>query len=391
MRSLKGLDLKGKTVLLRTNFDVPVKAGKILDDSRIKESIPTIKYLLKKKSKVLIVTHLGRPEKKDKKFSLEPVARKLKKLLGVPVIFLPDILRKNVKEKIKKSSVKSVILFENIRFYDEEKTNNFQFTKKISELADLYVNDAFPVCHRSHASVDAITRYLPSYAGISLEKEVLELSKIKDTPTHPFVVVIGGAKVSDKIGIILSLAKKADYILIGGAAANIMLKASGYKLGSSLIEEKALSFASKILDLDLDNIILPIDAICAESLDATKMEIIDIPSIPKELCSSPFSIYDIGPKTIIKWQDIIKTAKTVFWSGPLGVFEYPLFAKGTKTIARAISKNLGETVVGGGDTVSAISNFRIKRFSHISTAGSAMLQYIAGEELPGLRALDRKI
>lgn len=389
MKSIKQANLKGKTVILRTNFDVPIKKGRILDDSRIKESILTIKYLLRKKAKVLIITHLGRPNGKEKKYSLMPIAKRLKKLLKAPVIFMSDILGKNIKEKIEKSDPKNIIMFENIRFYDEEKSNNFNFAEKISLLGNLYINDAFPVSHRAHASVSAITRYLQSFTGLSLERELRELSRIKDNPHHPFVVLIGGVKISDKIEVILNLAKRADYILIGGASANVFLKSEGYGLGDSLVEDKALALAAKILAKYSDKVILPIDVVVSPSLNSKKAGTVNIPSIPSKICEPPQAVYDIGPKTIIKWQDIIKTARTIFWSGPLGVYEKALFSRGTKMIARAIAKNPNETVIGGGDTVSAISRLKVKRFSHISTAGGAMLQYIAGEELPGLEALKR--
>ena len=390
MRSIKEANVKGKTVLLRTSFDVPLKNGRITDDSRIKESIKTIKYLLRNKAKVLIVAHLGRPKGKEKKFSLKPVFLRLKKLLKVPVVFLPDILDAKVPEKISKLNSKEVVLFENIRFYEEEEKNNFQFAKTIAQLADIFVNNDFPTAHHSNASFEAIARYLPSFCGLSFEKEIKELSKIKDNPGHPFVVVIGGIKVSDKIGVISNLARKADYILVGGASANTLFKAEGYKLGDSLIEEKTLGQAFKIIKSVGEKITLPIDLVISSSLKSKKSQIIDVPSVPSQITNSPSAIYDIGPKTIIKWEDIIKTAKTIFWSGPLGTFEHPLFSKGTKEIARAISRNSHETVVGGGDTISAISHFKIKKFTHISTAGGAMLKYVSGEELPGIKALARR-
>ncbi len=389
MRSTKEANVEGKTVLLRTDFDVPIKSGRILDDSRIKESIPTIKYLLRNKAKVLIITHLGRPNEREKKFSLAPVARRLKKLLNMPVIFISDILDKKTKDKIESERAGAVVLFENIRFYEEETKNNFKFAETISLLGDVYINDAFPVSHRAHASVDAVTRYLPSFAGLALEREIKELSKIKNTPHHPFVVVVGGVKISDKIGVILNLAKIADYILIGGASANVFLKVEGFGLGDSLVEDRAKELVLKILRKYSDKIVLPIDVVVSSSLNSKKTETVDITSIPSKICEPPQAVYDIGPKTLIKWQDIIKTAKTIFWIGPVGVFEKPLFSKGTRMIARTISLSSGETVVGGGDTVSALDLFRIKKFSHISTAGSAMLQYISGEELPGLEALER--
>jgi phosphoglycerate kinase len=389
MKSIKEADLKNKTVILRTNFDVPIKNGRILDDSKIRESARTIKYLLRNKAKVLIVAHLGRPEKRDNNFSLKPVALRLKKILKKPVIFMSDILEEGVEEKIKKSDHKAVILFENMRFYEEETANNYNFAQQISKLADYFVNDDFPTSHHINASFEAITRFLPSFCGLSFEKEIKELSKIKDEPHHPFAVIIGGIKVSDKISVILNLAKKADYILIGGAAANSFLKEKGYKLGDSLVDEKSLKEVSKILQNVSSKIVLPIDVIIASSLNARKHEVVDIPSIPSEICESPYAIYDIGPKTLIKWTDIIKTARTIFWSGPLGAFEYNSFSEGTRIIARAVSRNKNETVVGGGDTIDALSMFKIKRFTHISTAGGAMLEYVAGEELPGLEALER--
>ena len=235
---------------------------------------------------------------------------------------------------------------------------------------------------------------MPSFAGLSLQNEIDELSKIKDTPHHPFVVIIGGAKVSDKIGVINNLAKKADYILIGGAAANTFLAEKGYRIGSSMYDKESLKEAHKLFNKFSSKIILPIDGVCAASLKAKKTQVVDIHSIPSPICSIPYGIYDIGPKTIIKWEDILRTARTVFWSGPLGAFEEILFSKGTKKIARAVSRVTSEgheTVVGGGDTLSALNTFKIKKFTHISTAGSAMLEFVAGNDLPGIQALERKV
>lgn len=393
MKNIKNISVKGKKVLLRTNYDVPLSgSGRIVDDFRIKESIPTIKYLVKNKAKVLIISHIGRPKgEKDKSLSLKNVSKKLKSLLNKPVIFVSDIFSEDTREKISKLKEGGIILFENIRFYEDEEKNYFQFAKNISKLADIYVNDAFAVSHRAHASVDSITRYIPSFAGLSLEKEISELSKIKDNPRHPFVVIIGGHKVSDKISVILNLIKKADYVLVGGASANTMFKAKGYGLGSSFVEDGFLRQASNILNQGGSKIILPIDVSVSQSFNSKKEKIVDVSQIPSNICQSPFSVFDIGPKTIIKWDDIIKTAKTVFWSGPLGVFENPVFAKGSKNIAKIISENKNETVIGGGDTIGALSQFKIKKFTHISTGGSAMLKYVAGEVLPGIKALERKV
>jgi 3-phosphoglycerate kinase len=391
MKNIKDIDLKGKKVLLRTNFDVPVSRGKVTDTSRIRESISTIKYLLRGGAQVYVLTHLGRPVKKDKAYSVRPVAKALEKLLRKKIFLFEEIFDEKI-SKIDPSDNSKIFMFENIRFWSEEEQNNFNFAKQLASNFDIYVNDAFPVSHRAHATVEAITRYIPSYAGLSLMREVEELSKIKDTPHHPFVVVIGGAKVSDKIGVITNLARKADYILIGGAAANTFLAQKGYKIGASRYDAESLKTVELILRKFSAKIILPIDGVCAASLKARKTHLVDINSIPSPVCSIPYGIYDIGPKTIIKWEDILKTARTVFWSGPLGAFEEASFSKGTKKIARAISQVTSEdheTIVGGGDTIAFLNHFKIKKFTHISTAGSAMLQFVGGEELPALEALER--
>lgn len=392
MKSIKEAELKNKKALMRCDFNVPIKNGKISDSSRIKKSLPTIKYLLKEKSSVFIMTHLGRPEGRDKKFSVKPVAEQLKKITKKRVYVIDNILDKKIK-KLESTEEGNIYLFENIRFWEEEEENNFNFAKEIAQNFDLYVNDAFSVSHRAHASVDAIARYLPHYAGLSLVEEIEELSKIKNTPHHPFVVIVGGAKVSDKIDVMLNLAKKADYVLAGGAVANTFLLKRGYKIGASRFDEDSLGIVSEIEKKAHTRVMLPTDAVCAASLKAAKTQIVDIHSIPSAICSIPYSIYDIGPKTIIKWEDILRTAKTVFWSGPLGVFEYSKFAHGTKKIARAISKVTSEgqeTIVGGGDTIVCLNQFKIKKFTHISTAGSAMLQFVGGKNLPGIEALERK-
>lgn len=392
MKSIKDIDLKNKKVLLRTNFDVPLKGGKVFDDSRIKESLPTIKYLLSKGAKVAIITHLGRPKGIDKNFSVSPVSARLKSLLGKKVSMEYDVLSDDVSSKVDFLDKDKVILFENIRFWSEEEQNNFNFAKKIASNFDIYINEAFPVNHRSHATLDAITRFIPAYPGFSLLKEISGLSKAKDNPHHPFVVIIGGIKVSDKIDAILNLAKRADYILIGGGLANTFLVEHGYKLGTSFYEKNAIGLAKEILKQVGNKIILPIDVVCAPSIKSSKGEVFFINSIPSQVCQPPYGVFDIGPKTIIKWEDILKTAKTVFWAGPLGAFEYPAFSNGTKKIARAVSRVTGEnheTIVGGGDTTLALNMFNIKKFTLISTAGSAMLEFIAGKELPGIEALKR--
>ncbi|NTU69759.1 phosphoglycerate kinase [bacterium] len=393
MKSIRDIDLKGKKVLLRTNFDVPLKGGKVFDDARIKEAIPTIRFLLARGAKVAIITHLGRPKGKDRTLSVSPVVSKLKKLLNKNIVLENDILSVDISKKLELLDKNKIIVFENIRFWPEEEQNNFNFAKQIASNFDVYINEAFPVNHRAHATIEAITRYIPSYPGFALLSEVSGLSKAKDNPHHPFVVVIGGIKVSDKIDAILNLAKKADYILIGGGIANTFLVEHGYKLGSSFYEKEAIGLAKDILKKVGSKIVLPIDVVCANNIKSQKTETVDINSIPSQICQAPYSIYDIGPKTLIKWEDIIKTAKTVFWAGPLGAFEYPAFSNGTKKVARMISKITGEnheTIVGGGDTTLALNTFNIKKFTHISTAGSAMLEFIAGKKLPGIDALERK-
>jgi len=363
MKLLKDLNVSGKRVFVRVDFNVPIRKGRVLDDTRIRAALPTIKYLLEKKATVILASHLGRPQGKDSSFSLYPVAYMLDRLLKQKVVFV-DNYDSWPKEKA------SVFLLENLRFYPEEEANDSKFAKKLASFADCYVDDAFGACHRAHASIVGVPELLPHAAGLLLEKEVNMLSL--DNPKRPFVGILGGAKVSDKIKIIESLLKKVDILLVGGAMANTFWAVHG-EVGRSLYEKENLAVAEKLLKTR--KIVLPDDFV----LDNGKIS----KSIPKER-----SAMDIGPNTVKIFACVLERAKTVFWNGPMGMFEEKKFAKGTFDVAKCISKLHAVTIVGGGDSVAAINEIGLSdKFTHISTGGGAALEFIENPNLPGLVAL----
>lgn len=369
MQSIKEAKVKGKTVLLRMDLDVPVKKSKVIDDTRLKAGVPTIKHLLKKGTKVLLLGHRGRPKgKKVKKLSTEVLKKKISKLIGKKVEFVPDCLEAKCDER--------VCLLENVRFYPGEKKNSAAFAKKLAKNADLYVNDAFATCHRKHASVHAITKYLPSYAGLNLTKELKALDRLIANPKKPFIVVLGGVKVSTKIEVIESLAEKADCFLIGGGMANTFLKAQGLEIGKSKYEEDKIKTAKKIMKKHGKKIELPEELMTQKG----KKSFDNIGKKDKVL--------DLGPKTISSYTSLIKEAKTVFWNGPMGLFEKKPYDKGTRAIGKAIAESKAKSLVGGGETLRAVKS-QLKHYSHVSTGGGAMLEYIAGKKLPGIEALNK--
>ncbi|TSC95733.1 MAG: phosphoglycerate kinase [Parcubacteria group bacterium Athens1014_10] len=370
LKSVKKINVKNKKVLLRADFNVPIKNGKITDNSRIKAVMPTIEYLVKNKAKIILISHLGQPKgTKDKKYSLKLIADYLK------IKFLDDCLGKKTQKTIQAMKPSQIILLENLRFYPEEEKNDPAFAKKLADLADIYVNDAFSVCHREHSSVSAITKFLPSCAGFLLEKEIKELSKILENPDRPFIAIIGGAKISTKIKVIKNLLKKIDYLLVGGALANNFFKVSGYETGKSLIEEEVLGEAKKILKEK--KIVLPIDIVVENKKpkninEADKNEI----------------ILDIGPKTAKLFSNYIKKAKMIVWNGPMGMFEKNGFAQGTKKIAEAVLNNKkAKIIIGGGETIVALKNQKKGKNVFISTGGGAMLKFLEGNVLPGVKPL----
>ena len=379
MRSIKEANVKGKRVLVRVDFNVPIKNGKVTDDKRIRAALQTINYLIKKKARIVLLSHLGRPNGKAvEEFRLQPVSNSLSKLIKRQVFYQPDCIGSDVEEAIDNLREGDVLLLENVRFYPEEEANDEKFALKLAETAEIYVNDAFGTAHRAHASVHAITKYLPSYAGFLLLKEVQMLSKLLKNTKKPFIAIMGGAKVSDKINVIENLMKKVDSLLIGGAMAFTFLKAIGHDVGQSRYEQDKVNLAKNLLRKYKKRIILPTDF----TLDSKKTA--SSSTIPKNAKG-----LDIGPETTAVYSEIIKKARTIFWNGPLGLFEQKPFDKGTNAIAKAIARTNAMKIVGGGDSIAAIEKLKLeKKFTHVSTGGGASLEFLEGKTLPGIRALD---
>ncbi len=389
-RMLTDLDLKGKTVLLRADFNVPLDDnGNIVDDTRIYEELPTIRYILKNGAKLIICSHLGRPKGEfNQKYSMFPVAQHLIRYLLNKIYFAVDVVGPDAMQKAKALKEGEVLVLENLRFHKEEEADDLYFAKKLASMADIYIDDAFGTIHRKHASIYRVAKLLPNNAmGFLMGKEITTITKAIQNPERPFVSILGGAKVADKIGVVTNLAEKSDYVLIGGAMAFTFLKAKGYKVGKSIVDDNSLEIAKNILENAEKNgkqIILPIDVSTSETYSPkAKAKIFNIEDIPDNYMG-----LDIGPKTISLYKNIIKKAKTIIWNGPMGVFEFSNFSSGTVEIAQAIAKNKGLTIVGGGDSVSAVKALKLEdKISHISTGGGATLALLEGGELPGLDAL----
>ncbi|MCF7876947.1 MAG: phosphoglycerate kinase [Candidatus Omnitrophica bacterium] len=391
-KSVKDLDLQGKKVLMRADFNVPLDSNKnITDDSRIKAALKTINYILEKKGKLILISHLGRPKGQPKEeFSLQPVAKRLSQLIGKPVKMADDCVGQKVKGEVDALEPGEVILLQNLRFHPQEKANDQGFAKELASLADLYVNDAFGTAHRAHASTEGVTHFLDSAAGFLIDKEINYFQKVLTDPKPPFVFILGGAKVSDKIPVIENMLDKANSIIIGGAMAYTFLKAKGKEVGSSLLEKDMLELVKKTLIKAKEKgveILLPLDHIVTDDIKEGKnlktTEGVDI--------ESGWIGVDIGPKTQKEFGEKIKTAGTIVWNGPMGIFENDLFSRGTKSIAEAITESQAVSVIGGGDTAAAVKKFKLEeKISHISTGGGASLQYLEGKELPGISALSDK-
>jgi len=389
--TVKDVDLKNKSVLLRADFNVPQDANlNITDDTRMKATLPTIKYILQNGAKkIILMSHLGRPEGKVvEKYSLKPVATRLQELLGEPVKFLNDCVGDNIKNEIAESQER-VILLENLRFHAEEEANDANFAKQLASLADIYVNDAFGTAHRAHASTEGVAHYLKAVAGFLLEKEMQYLGSALANPQRPFMVILGGAKVSDKIGVIENLLPKCDGILIGGGMAYTFLKAQGKNIGNSKLEKDKLDVAKTILDKAKTlskGLVLPIDHLVVDTVvPNAKTEVVG-ENIPEAKIA-----VDIGPKTTELFKAKLKFAQTIVWNGPLGIFEMDAFSKGTEEIAKFISTLKCTSIIGGGDTASAIAKFKLEgRMTHVSTGGGASLEFLEGKTLPGIAALSNK-
>lgn len=384
-KTIEDIDVKGKRVLVRVDFNVPLKDGVVSDDTRIKAALPTIKYLLDHGASVILASHLGRPKGgPDPKYSMKPVEKRLEELLGKPVAFAEDCMGEAAEKAAKKLKPGQVLLLENTRFHPEEEANDPAMAEELAKLADIFVNDAFGTAHRAHASTAGVTKYLPSVAGYLMEKEIQYLGKAIDDPKRPFVAILGGAKVSDKIGVIKNLLKKADSILIGGGMANTFLKAKGFEMANSLVEPEAVETAKDLLREGKDKIHLPDDLVLGDKFDAaSSVKTIKAGDVP-----AGWSALDVGPKTVDAFKKIIAKAGTIVWNGPMGAFELPPFAEGTFGIARAVAASKAVSVVGGGDSVAAINRSGLAdKITHVSTGGGASLEMLEGLLLPGVDAL----
>lgn len=389
--TIDDLSLAGKKVLIRVDFNVPLKNGVVTDDTRIREALPTIQKVLTEGGLPILMSHAGRPKNgPDPQYSLKPAAGKLAELIGAKVHMASDTVGSDVEALIASAEVGSIVLLENTRYYPEESKNDPELAAKIAKLGDVFINDAFGSAHRAHSSTEGITHFVQqSGMGYLLQKEVEYLSKVLESPEKPFVAVIGGAKVSDKIGVIEALLPKVDRLLIGGGMTFTFLKAKGMEIGKSLCEEDKLDLAKNLMETAGDKLVLPVDHLSADAFSNEAQTQVSAPGVPENWMG-----LDIGPETISRYQHILTQAKTVIWNGPMGVFEMPNFAKGTIVVAEALAaatRNGGLTVVGGGDSVAAISQAGLDDdVSHVSTGGGAMLEFLEGITLPGVAALSEK-
>ena len=387
-KTVKDVDVKGKHVLVRVDFNVPLKDGVVGDDTRIRGALPTIQYLLDHGAAVILCSHLGRPKgTADPKYSMKPVAEYLGNLMGKPVAFATDCVGPEADEAAKNLKSGDVLVLENTRYHNEEEANDPEFSRQLASLAELYVNDAFGSAHRAHASTEGVTKYLPGVSGFLMEKEIQYLGQAIDDPKRPFVAILGGAKISDKIGVIKNLLTKADHILIGGGMANTFFKAQGYPVADSLVEEEALETARELLEISGTKLRLPVDVVIADKYDErAAYRVMAMGPIP-----DGWRILDIGPETVENFGKVVAAAGTVVWNGPMGVFEFPNFAKGTFGVAKAVAESDAVSVIGGGDSVSAIQKSGLTdKITHISTGGGASLEMLEGLVLPGVAALQDK-
>lgn len=379
------IDVKGKKVLVRVDFNVPIKDGKVDDDTRIRAALPTIEYLLDHGASVILCSHLGRPkEGPDPKYSMRPTAEHLSKLLGRPVGFSEEAVGPIAQAAAKGLKPGEVLVLENTRFYKGETKNDPEMAQQLAALADVYVNDAFGSAHRAHASTEGVAHYLPAVAGFLMEKEIKYLGQAISDPKRPFVAILGGAKIGDKIGVIRNLLKQADLVLIGGGMANTFFKAQGYPVGDSLVDDEALDTARELLQEGSTRLRLPVDVVIADRFeDDAQSKVMEMGPVP-----DGWRILDIGPESVSAYAKAIHGAGTVVWNGPMGVFELPNFAKGTFGVAKAVAESNAVSIVGGGDSVSAINQSGLSaKITHISTGGGASLEMLEGLTLPGVAAL----
>jgi phosphoglycerate kinase len=385
-KTIRDVDVRGKRVLVRVDFNVPLAEGKVADDTRIRAALPTIQYLLDRDATVLLCSHLGRPKGQVvDDLRMDPVAHRLSVLLGMPVTKLDDCVGPEVQAAVEAAGPRDVILLENTRFHAEEKENAPAFAAQLAALADLYVNDAFGSAHRAHASTEGVAHHLPAVAGFLMERELEFLGGALTSPQRPFVAILGGAKISDKIGVIENLLGQVDVLLIGGGMANTFLKADGYDVAESLVEDGSLDTARTLMERAGGKLVLPVDVTVADRFDAEAFsQVVSVGQVPPK-----WRILDIGPRTLELFQEQLVGARTVVWNGPMGVFEFPKFAQGTEALARMLAALPdATTIIGGGDSAAAVQQVGLAdKMSHISTGGGASLEFLEGKPLPGVTAL----
>jgi len=388
-KTVRDIDPRHKRLLVRVDFNVPLKNGAVADDTRIRAALPTIKYLLERGGAVILCSHLGRPKGgPDPKYSLKPAAEHLSQLLGQPVPLVADCVGPVAEGAAAELRSGQVILLENVRFHPEEEKNDPTFARQLSVLAEIYVNDAFGSAHRAHASTEGVAHLLPAVAGFLMEKEIEYLGQAVENPKHPYVAILGGAKISDKIGVIENLLTKADRVLIGGGMANTFLKAQGIAVGDSLVEDGSLDTARQLLAKAGDKLVLPVDVVLGDKFEAGAQSrtIAVAEGVP-----AGWRILDIGPRTVAAFGEALKGAALVVWNGPMGVFEFPAFAAGTNAVARLVADCGATSIIGGGESVSAVEQAGLAdKMSHISTGGGASLEMLEGKVLPGVAALQDK-
>ena len=384
-KTVKDIDLKNKRVLMRVDFNVPMADGKVTDDKRIRAALPTIKYCLDQNASVILMSHLGRPKSaSDSQFSLRAAAEVLSTLLARPVKMAPDCVGPEVEAMAKALKPGEVLMLENTRFHAEEEKNDLDFAKQLASLGEVFVNDAFGSAHRAHASTEGVARFLPAVSGFLMEQELEYLGRAVANPEHPYIAILGGAKISDKILVVETLLAKCDTLIIGGGMANTFLAAQGLNMQDSLVEESSLETARGIMAKSGDKLILPVDAVIADKFaEDANTQVVDVGEIP-----AGWRMLDVGPKTVGVYQAALSGAKLIVWNGPVGVFEMPKFAEGTFALARMLAESKAVTVIGGGDSASAVKKAGVaKQMTHVSTGGGASLEFLEGKELPGVAAL----
>jgi len=387
-KTVKDIDLKGKRVLMRVDFNVPMQGGKVTDDKRIKASLPTIQYVLDQGASLILMSHLGRPKGgPDPEFSLKAASEVLAGLLGKPVQMAPDCVGPEVEKMAKALKPGQVLMLENTRFHAGEEKNDLDLAKQMAALGEVYVNDAFGSAHRAHSSTEGVARFLPAVSGFLMEQELEYLGRATSNPEHPYIAILGGAKISDKIAVVENLLTKCDRLIIGGGMANTFLAAKGYNMQDSLVEAASVEVAKSIMAKSGDKLLLPVDAVIADKFEAeANNKVVDVDKVP-----AGWRIMDIGPKSIDAFKQALQGAKLIVWNGPMGVFEMPKFAEGTFAMAKLLAASGATTVIGGGDSASAVKKAGVaKQMTHVSTGGGASLEFLEGKELPGVAALMNK-